>query len=52
MMRQLAEEFPGYGLDGNKGYYTDDHLAAIRENGLTPIHRRSFAPCSDAPTLF
>lgn len=42
MMRQSAEEYPGYGFEKNKGYGTREHCQGIEENGLTPIHRRSF----------
>ena len=41
--------YPGYGLAGHKGYPTAAHLAALRERGATPIHRRSFAPVRDHP---
>lgn len=34
--------FPDYGFAEHKGYGTAQHLAAIREYGLCPIHRRSF----------
>ncbi len=41
MIRQ-HEKFPAYGWDRNKGYPTKGHRKAIREYGLTPLHRRSF----------
>lgn len=34
--------FPGYGFASHKGYGAVSHIAAIRELGMTPIHRRSF----------
>lgn len=40
----MDEEYPGYGLAGHKGYPTKAHVAALQELGVTPIHRRSFAP--------
>jgi ribonuclease HII len=43
-MRELAECYPGYGLDGHKGYSTPEHLAALQRLGPSPVHRRSFAP--------
>jgi ribonuclease HII len=43
-MRRLAEEFPGYGWQTNVGYGTRDHRQAMAKLGLTPHHRRSFAP--------
>jgi len=40
----LDAEYPGYGLAGHKGYPTKAHMAALNDLGVTPIHRRSFAP--------
>ena len=37
-------EYPQYGFAGHKGYGTAEHLAALREHGACPQHRRSFAP--------
>ena len=42
MMTRLAERYPGYGWEHNQGYATQDHRDAIRRQGLTPFHRRSF----------
>jgi ribonuclease HII len=44
LMRELAEEFPGYGWERNAGYGTDEHQKALVDLGVTPHHRRSFAP--------
>ncbi len=44
LMLQLHEQYPHYGFDQHKGYGTPAHLAALREYGVTPIHRQSFAP--------
>lgn len=44
MMFQLATEHQGYGWETNRGYGTPQHLNALNELGLTPHHRRSFAP--------
>lgn len=43
-MRELEAEYPGYGLARHKGYGTAEHLRALDHLGLTPLHRRSFAP--------
>ena len=37
-------QFPQYGFAGHKGYGTAAHLAALRQHGACPQHRRSFAP--------
>ena len=42
IMADYAVEYPGYGWEHNRGYPTPDHRRALRELGLTPIHRRSF----------
>ena len=43
-MAALDSEFPGYGLAKHKGYPTRQHLQALREFGVTRLHRRSFGP--------
>jgi len=43
-MRRLAERYPGYGWERNAGYGTAEHRAALLRLGVTPAHRRSFAP--------
>ena len=42
VMVEYDKVYPGYGFAKHKGYGTKDHYAAIRESGMTPIHRRSF----------
>jgi ribonuclease HII len=43
-MVELDQQYPGYGLAGHKGYPTKAHMDALQLLGVTPIHRRSFAP--------
>lgn len=43
-MKQAAHDFPDFGWERNMGYGTREHLAALRRNGPTPLHRTSFAP--------
>lgn len=43
-MSEQAEIYPGYGFERNVGYGTQLHQQGIKEHGLTPLHRRSFAP--------
>lgn len=40
----LDEQYPGYGFANHKGYPTAKHLAALQQIGITPLHRRSYAP--------
>ena len=42
-MNELAAQYPGYHWLENKGYPTKAHREAIRQLGVTPYHRRSFA---------
>lgn len=44
LMMDLARAYPGYGWEHNAGYATSEHLEALACNGVTPHHRRSFAP--------
>jgi len=52
LMREYARNHPYYGWDHNKGYGTPEHLAALRQHGPTPLHRRSFAPVAQAELQF
>jgi len=51
LMRAAALDHPHYGWERNKGYGTPDHLAALREHGPCPLHRRSFAPVAQLQML-
>ncbi len=42
MMVRYDKVYSGYGFCDNKGYATKQHIEAIKEKGLTPIHRHSF----------
>lgn len=44
IMRALAADFPQYGWETNAGYGARKHLQALTDFGITPHHRRSFAP--------
>ena len=41
-MREWDKVYPQYGFEKHKGYGTAAHIAAIKENGLCPLHRLSF----------
>jgi ribonuclease HII len=43
IMIELDKKYPLYGLANHKGYITASHTAAIKEFGVLPIHRKSFA---------
>jgi ribonuclease HII len=44
LMEQLDTRHPGYGFAVHKGYPTAAHLAALRAQGISLVHRRSFGP--------
>ena len=52
-LKELDTRYPGYGFAGHKGYGTAKHLAALRQLGPCPEHRRTFAPVRNllTPTL-
>ena len=43
-MVAYEEQYPGYGFAAHKGYPTKVHIDALQRLGVTPIHRRSYAP--------
>ena len=43
-MDHLALEYPGYGFEKHAGYGTKTHLDAIRKQGFSPVHRKTFHP--------
>lgn len=44
LMYELHKKFPQYGFDAHKGYPTKRHVELLRIHGISPVHRRSFAP--------
>jgi ribonuclease HII len=44
---EYHQHFPHYGFDQHKGYGTADHLAALRQHGPCPEHRRTFRPVTE-----
>ena len=46
-MDRLAEEYPQYDWQSNKGYPTQKHRDAIRQYGTTPYHRKTFNMLGD-----
>jgi len=52
MMVKYDQDYPEYGFAGHKGYGSAEHLAALQQNGASPIHRRSFAGVPRLPTAY
>jgi ribonuclease HII len=52
MMLALHEQYPVYGFQQHKGYGTQAHLAALKQHGPCPIHRRTFSPVREQLCLF
>jgi ribonuclease HII len=50
LMVTLHDSHPGYNWRSNKGYGTPEHYAGLKRHGVTPHHRRSFAPIRDLLT--
>ncbi len=48
MMVELDQEYPGYGFAKHKGYPVKAHVEALERIGVSPVHRRSFAPVKKA----
>lgn len=44
LMADYDKEFPGYDFAQNAGYGTKSHLQGLEQNGVTPIHRKTFEP--------
>lgn len=44
LMKEYELQYPGYGFAKNAGYGTKEHLLGLAQHGITPIHRKSFAP--------
>lgn len=51
-MNRLAEEYPQYDWQSNKGYPTKKHREAIRQYGITPYHRKSYNLLGDGQLSF
>ena len=44
LMADYDKEYPGYDFAKNAGYGTKSHLQGLEQNGVTPIHRKTFEP--------
>lgn len=44
MMQAFEAEYPGYDFARHKGYGTREHVSALLKLGVSPLHRRCFAP--------
>ncbi|API71825.1 ribonuclease HII [Leuconostoc suionicum] len=47
LMASYGLKYHGYGFEKNAGYGTKEHLEGIKKIGITPIHRKTFAPIKD-----
>ncbi len=45
LMEKLHAQYPLYAWQKNMGYPVPEHLKALEKNGLSPHHRKTFAPC-------
>lgn len=44
LLVQLHQQYPQYAFDQHKGYPTALHMARLKEHGVSPVHRKSYAP--------
>ena len=44
LMVQIGSKYPDYGFEKHMGYPTKQHLEALKEFGVSPVHRRTFRP--------
>lgn len=47
LMEKMAVTYPGYGFEKNAGYGTKAHIDGLKKFGITPEHRRSYAPIKE-----
>lgn len=47
LMEEMAKKYPGYGFEKNAGYGTKAHIEGLKQFGVTPEHRKSYAPIKD-----
>ncbi|WHY03481.1 ribonuclease HII [Neobacillus sp. DY30] len=47
LMVEISTQYPQYGFQQNMGYGTKEHIQAIQMYGITPYHRKSFAPVKE-----
>ena len=47
LMRELAQKYPYYDFKNNKGYPTKKHIEAIKEHGITSLHRKTYGPVKE-----
>lgn len=47
-MKDIHQQYPIYGFSSNMGYGTKQHMDMLTEHGISPYHRKSYAPVRDA----
>jgi ribonuclease HII len=47
LMQMLDRRYPQYGFAGHKGYPTGAHIAALKEHGISRVHRLTFGPVAE-----
>ena len=47
LMEEMAKQYAGYGFEKNVGYGTKVHIEGLKKFGVTPEHRRSYAPIKE-----
>lgn len=47
LMEEMAKKYTGYGFEKNAGYGTKAHIEGLKQFGVTPEHRKSYAPIKE-----
>ena len=47
LLEEMAQKYPGYGFEKNAGYGTKAHIEGLKQFGVTPEHRKSYAPIKE-----
>ncbi len=47
LLEEMAQKYPGYGFEKNAGYGTKAHIEGLKQFGVTPEHRKSYAPVKE-----
>lgn len=47
LLEEMAKKYPGYGFEKNAGYGTKAHIEGLKQFGVTPEHRKSYAPIKE-----
>jgi len=47
LMQEIAQKYPGWNFEKNRGYLDPEHIKLLGGNGLSPVHRKSYNPMKE-----